>query len=118
MKTFQYFIHTIYLSRINYLTENYDGYASTKRFTLQHALKCKTVGIVVGRHNDLRDYLVIMFNHAFSYYSIHYEPIIFPIQYRTGEVDLWTRQMEKNTSYPYPEPVEGLKEGIHICQLL
>ena len=38
-----------------------DGYQCDKDFSIQHALTCKKGGLIIQRHNDLRDELIYLF---------------------------------------------------------
>jgi hypothetical protein len=48
------------------------------RFTLQHALSCKKGGLVIFRHNEIRDELVHMAGKAMTPSAIRDEPLIRP----------------------------------------
>jgi hypothetical protein len=49
-----------------------------QHFTLQHALSCKKGGLVIFRHNEIRDELVYLAGKAFTPSAIRDEPLIHP----------------------------------------
>ena len=59
-----------YQARRKSFLEKCDGYTLTNPFTPKHALKCKAVGIVTVRHNEVRESLALVGTQAFSSYSI------------------------------------------------
>jgi hypothetical protein len=49
-----------------------------QHFTMQHALSCKKGGLVIFRHNEIRDELVYLAGKAFTPSAIRDEPLIHP----------------------------------------
>ena len=48
------------------------------KFSVQHGLECHRGGLIIGRHNELRDELVDLGARALSQCNVHDEPLIFP----------------------------------------
>ena len=59
---------------ITYLPENCDGCAA--KFSKQHGLSCKKGGLLVVRHNEVRDKLAYMATLAWNTGSVRDEPLI------------------------------------------
>ena len=53
-----------------------DGCA--QKFSVRHALECKSGGLVISRHNEIRDKLVDLASRAFTPSAVRDEPKIYP----------------------------------------
>eukprot|EP00957_Ditylum_brightwellii_P027239 2059688-Ditylum_brightwellii.AAC.1 len=65
-----------YMSKPQDLPTHCDGCG--KKFSLQHALDCKTGGLIIARHDELRDELGVIGTQAFSQTAIRDGPYINP----------------------------------------
>jgi hypothetical protein len=54
------------------------------QFTLDHGLNCKKGGLVIQRHNELRDAVASLAASAFQPNAVRSEPAIFPLQQSTS----------------------------------
>jgi hypothetical protein len=58
---------------------------SSSPFTLQHALACKKGGLVIFRHNEIRDELVNLAGKALTPSAVRDEPLIKPSRVKESE---------------------------------
>ena len=60
------------------------GCSNNKPYTVQTYLQCKVGGLVMDRHDEIRDSLALMVIQAFTSYSVHDKPLATSSQYGTG----------------------------------
>jgi hypothetical protein len=74
--------------------------ACAQKFSVCHTLECKTGGLVISRHNEIRDELVDLASRAFTPSAVRDEPKIYPcrpaVELRTTDQQPVIRNLRKH----------------------
>ena len=76
---------------------------------MKHALQYKTGWLVMGHHNNVRNFLYLIGTQAFSPYSIHDKPIMYSIQDGTENITHLSLSLSLSNwpSCPHSMPIVG-----------
>ena len=83
-----------YVSPLN-LQIHYDGCSIV--FSVTHALRCSICGLVIGRHNKIRDKLIDLSQFSFTSESVHVKPLIHQVHTRSKQEIRTVSEKDKET---------------------
>ena len=76
-----------------------DGCRESKTFDVNYALDCKKNGMIIARHDEIRDEIRCLLAHVFNAFRITCEPMINPAPMRGNDTE--THVPSASSSYDY-----------------